>query len=221
MRKDFEERGERLGEGPEERQTVEFVDGPPRGFIILGRQRGVVVQSLIDQCAAGVVAPQTGLHRNLMDAGQAPTRGDGTDLLVELAQGGLDGVLVLVDRTSGHRPLAVAAVHPMCATREQESIRVALAMAQEHPRGTESTPDDTTAVECHPAVSGARALLDRHASILSQVTAPRRMWLTALVSSQWPPVDLKRSQDSRISCSASSRPVHVAPSTDLPGSRSL
>jgi hypothetical protein len=74
----------------------------------------------------------------------------------------------------------------MCATREQEAVCGALAMAQEHSRGPEATPDDATAVEFHPAVSGAWALLDRHASILSQVTARREMRRTALLSGQWP-----------------------------------
>ena len=37
----------------------------------------------------------------------------------------------------------------------------------------------------------------------------------------WPPVFLNRSKDATTSASASSRPTHSAPSTDLPGSRSL
>ena len=53
----------------------------------------------------------------------------GADLLVKLAQGGLVGVLVFVDRTSGHRPLTVAPVHPVSSPREQKSIRGALAVA--------------------------------------------------------------------------------------------
>ncbi len=44
---------------------------------------------------------------------------------------------------------------------------------------------------------------------------------TAPEPAQWPPCSLARAYDFSISASASARPTQSAPSTDLPGSRSL
>ena len=52
--------------------------------------------------------------------------------------------------------------------------------------------------------------------------SPRRRWAAVSGSVQWCSGSFfARSREARISASASSRPTHSAPSTDLPGSRSL